>query len=358
MRLLSRMLAAIQGVLIPGLEEHFGSLTNKHKSLTAILEVVRIEDFIPATPLVNGPGRPAASRRAIARAFVAKAVYNLGSTRALIDQLQASPVLRRLCGFETRREVPHESAFSRAFAEFAATALPERVHRALLVQHHPAQTQSLFRDSTDIWAREKAKPRPKAAPKGKRGRPRADAARPPRKRPLLERQSGMTLEEMLAELPTACAYGGKRDARGNFRWWKGYKLHLDCSTDQVPVCCLLTSASVHDSQVAIPLALMSRERMDCHFEVMDSAYDAKSIDEFCRSLGHEPVIDGNPRRGEKQTPQSQGKYRQRSAVERVFGRLKDEFGARRVRVRGASKVMAHLMFGVLALTADQLLRQA
>ena len=36
--------------------------------------------------------------------------------------------------------------------------------------------------------------------------------------------------------------------------------------------------------------------------------------------------------------------------------LKDEFGARFVRVRGAAKVMTHLMFGVLALTVDQLLR--
>jgi hypothetical protein len=43
-------------------------------------------------------------------------------------------------------------------------------------------------------------------------------------------------------------------------------------------------------------------------------------------------------------------------IERVYSRLKDEFGGRYIRVRGASKVMAHLMFGVLALTADQILR--
>jgi len=43
-------------------------------------------------------------------------------------------------------------------------------------------------------------------------------------------------------------------------------------------------------------------------------------------------------------------------VERVYSRLKDEFGARVVRVRGASKIMAHLIFGVLALTVDQLLK--
>jgi hypothetical protein len=34
--------------------------------------------------------------------------------------------------------------------------------------------------------------------------------------------------------------------------------------------------------------------------------------------------------------------------------LKDNYGARFVRVRGAAKVMAHLMFGIVALTAVQL----
>ncbi len=33
-----------------------------------------------------------------------------------------------------------------------------------------------------------------------------------------------------------------------------------------------------------------------------------------------------------------------------------EFGADKIRVRGAQKVMAHLMFSVLALTVDELLR--
>ncbi|MBI2685601.1 MAG: hypothetical protein HYX27_04735 [Acidobacteria bacterium] len=38
------------------------------------------------------------------------------------------------------------------------------------------------------------------------------------------------------------------------------------------------------------------------------------------------------------------------------GRLNDEFGGRIIYVRGAAKIMAHLMFGVLALTADQIRR--
>jgi hypothetical protein len=39
----------------------------------------------------------------------------------------------------------------------------------------------------------------------------------------------------------------------------------------------------------------------------------------------------------------------------VNARLKDEFGGRMVRGRGHAKVMCHLMFAILALTADQLL---
>ena len=37
-------------------------------------------------------------------------------------------------------------------------------------------------------------------------------------------------------------------------------------------------------------------------------------------------------------------------------RLKGEFGASHIRARGAAKVVAHLMFGVLPLAVDQWLR--
>jgi hypothetical protein len=48
--------------------------------------------------------------------------------------------------------------------------------------------------------------------------------------------------------------------------------------------------------------------------------------------------------------------RERTTAERANARLKDEFRGRFVRVRGHAKVMCHLMFGILALTVDQLMR--
>ena len=50
------------------------------------------------------------------------------------------------------------------------------------------------------------------------------------------------------------------------------------------------------------------------------------------------------------------RYNERTAVERTNGRLKEEFGSNNVKVSGHSKVKMHLMFGMIALFADQLLK--
>jgi len=55
-------------------------------------------------------------------------------------------------------------------------------------------------------------------------------------------------------------------------------------------------------------------------------------------------------------PHEGQRFKERSTVERVCGRLKEEFGGRMVRVRGPAKVMTSLMFGIIALTADQIVR--
>lgn len=78
----------------------------------------------------------------------------------------------------------------------------------------------------------------------------------------------------------------------------------------------------------------------------------------CRHLGHVPLIDHNPRRGEKIefSPHEAIRYHGRTVAERSNARLKDEFGGNSLRVRRATKVMRHLMLGVLALSADQRMR--
>jgi hypothetical protein len=371
---LSQYWLNIQGSLFPWLKEELGELTEKQQQLVMTLELARLEEFLSTT--YGLPGRPPADRTAIARAFVAKMVYDMPTTKVLIDRLESDPQLRRLCGWERKSAIPKEWTFSRAFAEFAESRLPERVHEALIRKSYAGEIVGhISRDSTAIDAREKpvktvAKTAETPTPK-KQGRPRKGEERikePTR----LERQiAGMSLTEMLDDLPKACNVGTKKNSKGYKSSWTGYKLHIDAADGGIPISCILTSASSHDSQSAIPLATMTSRRVSNCYDLMDSAYDAPEIHEYSRRLDHVPLIDTNPRRNKAlkeelaneskrrnvanyQTAEEQ-RYNERSTVERVNGRLKDEFGARSVRVRGHAKVMCHLMFGILALTVDQLL---
>ena len=366
-----------QGELFPFLEETIGFLTESHKTLVTVLDMTRLEAFVPHWHGL--PGRPLAERSALARAFVAKAVLNLPTTRMLIERVEADKTLRRLCGWSRPAEVPSESTFSRAFAEFAESELPSRVHEALIKQTHADRLVGhIARDSTAIEGHEKPgraeKPKPSApkpAPR-KRGRPRKGEEPAPKPKTRLERQAGMTLSQMLADLPRPCDVGCKRNAKGHQETWIGYKLHVDTADGDIPVSCVLTSASVHDSQVAIPLATMTAGRVVNLYDLMDSAYDATEIEAHSRKLGHVPIIDVNPRRDaalkqelalEEKRLKLVGhrlaedvRYNERSGAERVNANLKDNHGGRTVRVRGPAKVMCHLMFGVLVIAAAQIIR--
>ena len=124
----------IQANLFPWLTEELGPLTDTHKQVIATLELVRIETLMRDWPGL--PGRPLRDRAALARAFVAKAVMGLPTTSMLIERLAVDKRLRRLCGWERPGQVPSESTFSRAFAEFATCELPSRVHEALIKRTH------------------------------------------------------------------------------------------------------------------------------------------------------------------------------------------------------------------------------
>lgn len=357
-----------QHELVPLLESDLGhALTPKLMQLVQIWELIEIERFVPSTR--GAIGRPARERHALARAFVAKAVLGLSETSALIERLAVDRSLRRLCGFDLRHPAPNESLFSRAFAEFAAGGLASRVHEALIKsQLGTALIGHLSRDSTAIPVRESpatATPTPKAdalpAPAKKRGRPRQGDARAdaePTPTRIQRQRAHPDLAAMLADLPTGCDIGTKRNSNGYKTSWIGYKLHLDVGDGMVPISAIVTSASVHDSQVAIPLATLSAQRVTTLYDLMDAGYCSPLLREHSRQLGHVPLIDHNPRRGEKRefAPHEAQRYQERTAVERVNGRLKDSFGLHRVNVRGHQKVAGHLMFAVLALTADQFLR--
>lgn len=357
-----QFLQFVQTTLFPHVEEVLGPLTEQEKNLVKLLEFLHIENLVRDLP-TGLRGQQPTSRKPIARAFVAKAFLGLEKTSDLLERLRTSPNLRRICGWERAKDLPSEATFSRAFAHFAASQLPQKVHEAVIREsYHGELVGHVSRDSTAINGREKAMKKPTAEPKPerKRGRPRKGEKRPEKELTLLQQQQKQGLAEMLDELPIMCDWGCKRNSKGKVEYWKGYKLHLDVADGGVIMNAALTSASTHDSQAAIPLMLGTSLRVEYLYDVMDAAYDAKEIAEYSKSLGHVVLVDSNPRRAEKQEmdPARKARFKERSTVERANSRLKDGFLGRQVWVRGPTKVMAHLMFGVLALTADALFRLA
>jgi hypothetical protein len=377
----------IQVDLFPALQESFTyPITEKQKKLITILELVEIEKHV-TSPEYQWMGRKLKDRYAIARAFVAKAVYSYGTTSALIEGLRAMPNLWKICGFENNKCIetvhegvtgggkvlrrimkkssfPSESTFSRAFAEFAESELGDKVHEALVNEYLPQQIIGhISRDATAINGNEKPVKKDKVAAikagTAKRGRPKKGEKREDKKEVTrLIKQVGQTSEEAFKDIPTVCDVGCKTNAKGYKETWIGYKLHIDTNDCGLPITAVLTSASLHDSQVAIPMMKITTERVNYLYDLMDAAYDAKPIYDVSKALGHVPIIDRNRRRGDAMpmTPAEAMRYNERTAAERCNSRLKCEFGGETVMVRGHKKVKLHLMFGIVALFADQLLK--
>ena len=90
-----------------------------------------------------------------ASCFFLKAVYDLPTTKGLIENLNTNPSLRRLCGWEYRGKVPSEATFSRAFGIFAQEKVCDAIHAAVVQENY---TEKLVGhasiDSTAIIGRE------------------------------------------------------------------------------------------------------------------------------------------------------------------------------------------------------------
>jgi hypothetical protein len=354
----------MQQYLVPHVEYSPGRPSSKEGEFVRAAELAGVDAFIGAHRWA-GNGRRPHRRKSIALASIARAVWDLRTTRALVGLLRASRTLRTLCGRERAGDVPSEATFSRAFAAFAEEHLPERIHGTIVesaMAGRPVGHAGM--DSAEIPARERAERKARKARKARRGPgerrrpgPKKGSRRGERKPKKPEVQARRTPGGNLAGLPRRCDAGAKRDSGGHMHAWKGYRPHLSVADGGAPLCGVLASASLHDSRAAIPLVQMCGGRAGGLHGLADAAYGAAAIAGFSRSMGHVPIVAPNGRHGAPPLePAHRARLRERTAAERAFSSLKDGYGGRSVRVRGAAKVMAHLMGGGIALTAAALFR--
>lgn len=334
-------------------------ITPKTQKLIEVLELIMIEKYVFNN--LGEVGRNKLDRVALARSLVAKIVLGITTTEGLIERLRTDVSLRRICGFSRYQIIATSSTFSRANQEFAEMGLANKVHEALIKRELGDQLMCHMKyDGTAIEAREKAAKKEKLVPKPKRkrGRPRKGEVVEPKAPTILQKQQNQTLEQMLEEMPKQCDCGTKKDAKGFKHSWKGYKLHIATGDNDIPIAAVLSSASMHDSGAILPLMELAKQRTTWLYDLADSAYCSDIIRDTSRQNDRVPLIEHNPRNSEKIEflPHEARRYNERSGAERPNSNLKDNRGGRYITTRGHQKVFSHLMFGILVLAAEQLLR--
>jgi hypothetical protein len=277
--------------------------------------------------------------------------------------------------------VPSEATFSRAFAAFAAAHVLDLVHAHRVEEYLGGDVwEHGALDGTAVSARERPAPKPAkpdepATPKQRKNKGEERPAPPPTR--LQAQRAETDLAKIIAELPTACDKGGKKNSKGDTEWWTGYKMHIVTVDGDIPVAALTTSASMHDSGAAIPLMRLTAQRgLTVCYDLMDAAYDAEEIRAESQALGHVPIIDANLRSAAQKAERDRlarldfsrldvdralvecdrrRRFKARTAAERVNARVKEDPGVRLVRVRGQAMVHAVLMSSLLVVFVKALL---
>ncbi len=365
----------LENCLFLEIKEQLGTLSTKEEKLIKILDFAQIEKNITVVTITNTPK----DREEIARAMIAKSVYNMQTTRDLIDRLHSDRVLRVLCGWRYKIDIPSEAKFSRVFKELSDLQIAQKTHKKF-VNEYLSDTVFMYNatDAAMIPLREKpVKIEKEEKPKNKVGRPKKGEKREPVKPKILELQKEMkTTKKMLSLVSTVCGVGVKQNSKGNREITIGGKLHISAVDGDIPIAAFYSGANVHDSSVALPLINETGKRVMYLRDLLDAGYDSDIIREFSEKLNHKAIIDINPKNSKElkqkiqlikdekvkfeflNLPKSSDEhhYNQRSMVERVNKYLKDDFGCNTIYYQGATKVASVLSFGILSVCIHQSLK--
>lgn len=334
-----------QEEIFPELEEKFGYLTNKHEQFIQMLDLIDINAIYPRRLWDAFFGRPVSSRHSFVRAFMAKIIWGIDTTKDLIERLKVDRVMRCTCMFDYRvKKLPSESSFSRAFKELSELDIASKIHEYLIIEHCSSELyEHTSIDGSSIEVAEKA------VIVEKKIRTTQD-------------QLGQTTQEILEDLPDVCNFGAKKDSNGKGFKWKGYKLHAAVNDYNIPIAAVVTSASVNDTLCAIPLVRIVEQRVDNLYYLMDKGYDSAATHAEVKSHGKVALIDFNHRGNEKDARSfdvnEKRHYGNRAFSESFFSHLKMQYLPNYILYRGIKKVTSVLNFALSVITAVQIVKYA
>jgi transposase len=261
------------------------------------------------------------------RTYVAMVVLNLPSFAALIRALEDNPCLAQACGISHLELIPSKFAYSRFLRKLQITknvVLVKNIMRTLTRRCYKTFAgfgKSVAIDATDL----------KAWANGRKTHPS-------------DSDAGWVV---------------KPDTAGKPKFVWGYKLHLMVDTTyEIPITANITKGNVADVREATPLLSQARyitSKFYPDYVICDAGYSSKKLRyAIKRQWKAQPIIKA-PKHHKKwvddETPEWQTIFNRRTAVERVFARMKDHRRLNCITVRRLRKVTVHSLLPVIVTQA-------
>ncbi|MBA7634583.1 hypothetical protein ES703_42172 [subsurface metagenome] len=291
-----------------------------------------IFNTIPEDELLRGlkvyyAGRNGYTYRVLWRTYVAMTVLNLPSFAALIRTLENNPYVAQACGITSPDAIPSKFAYSRFVHKLQRRkpgALVKNVMRELTrrcYETFPDFGRSIAIDATDL----------KAWSNG-------------RKKRLSDPDAGWVV---------------KADTAGKPKFVWGYKMHLMVDTKyEIPITANITRGNMHDIRGATPLLSQARYitgQFYPDYVICDAAYSSAHLRRVIKQQWRAKPIIRAPKNHKKwlgeETPEWRLLFNRRTAIERVFSRMKNHRRLNNITVRHRRKVTVHSLIPVIVTQA-------
>ena len=272
-------------------------------------------------------GRNGYTYRVLWRTYVAMVVLNVPSFAALIRTLQNNPYVALACGINSLSGIPSKFAYSRFMRKLQEpnnVVIVKNMMRAFTRRCYdvfPNFAKSVAIDATDLKAWSNGSKTHKS------------------------------------DLDAGWAIKGDTNGKRKFVW--GYKLHLMIDTNyEIPITASVTRGNMPDIRQATPLLSQARfinSKFHPEYVICDAGYSSRYVRKVIRwqwkSL---PIIKAQRTHKkwiDEETEDWKLIFNRRTAVERVFGRMKNHRRLNNITVRRRRKVTVHCLIPVIVTQA-------
>jgi len=296
------------------------------RQLESLFNIIPEDELLKALKIYYA-GRIGYTYRVLWRTYVAMTVLNLPSFATLIRTLRNNPYVAQACGIISPDAIPSKFAYSRFLHKLQEPCnfiLVKNIMRGLTrecYQTFPSFGKSVAIDATDLKAWSNGCKTHKS-----------------------DRDAGWVI---------------KTDSNGKCKFTWGYKMHLMVDTTyELPIAVNITKGNTADIRQATPLlsqAHTTYSKFHPQYVICDAAYSSGELRKAIKkNFKTHPIIRA-PKTHKKwlpeQTVEWQLIFNRRTAIERVFGRMKNHRRLNNITVRHRRKVTIHSLIPVIVTQA-------